>query len=179
MKSKKIYIIQMHTHTMPSRLIKLATHYQYSHIAISLTPECDKIYSFGRKELNSILNSGFIIEYKNGEFFNKFNETTCRIFEIKVTKKQYAKLKKLMKYMKKNSDIYKYDFIGIVLRFFKIPIHFKNKYVCSFFVAEVLEKAKIYKFSKNVEFVEPRDFENIYGSRIVYEGKYQKLKSIE
>ena len=42
MKSNKIYIIQMHTHTMPSRLIKLFTHYKYSHIAISLTPECDK-----------------------------------------------------------------------------------------------------------------------------------------
>ena len=58
MKSNKIYVIQMHTHTMPSRLIKLFTHYKYSHIAISLTPECDKIYSFGRKELNSIINSG-------------------------------------------------------------------------------------------------------------------------
>lgn len=87
MKSNKIYVIQMHTHTMPSRLIKLFTHYKYSHIAISLTPKCDKIYSFGRKELNSIINSGFVIENRDGDFFNKFNETTCRIFEIEVTKK--------------------------------------------------------------------------------------------
>lgn len=86
MKSNKIYVIQMHTHTMPSRLIKLFTHYKYSHIAISLTSECDKIYSFGRKELNSIINSGFVIENRDGDFFNKFNETTCRIFEIEVTK---------------------------------------------------------------------------------------------
>lgn len=98
MKSNKIYIIQMHTHTMPSRLIKLFTHYKYSHIAISLTPECDKIYSFGRKELNSIINSGFVIENRDGDFFNKFNETTCRIFEIEVTKKQYRNLKKIIKY---------------------------------------------------------------------------------
>ena len=96
MKSNKIYVIQMHTHTMPSRLIKLFTHYKYSHIAISLTPECDKIYSFGRKELNSIINSGFVIENRDGDFFNKFNETTCRIFEIEVTKKQYRNLKKII-----------------------------------------------------------------------------------
>ena len=70
MKSNKIYIIQMHTHTMPSRLIKLFTHYKYSHIAISLTPKCDKIYSFGRKELNSIINSGFVIENRDGAFSN-------------------------------------------------------------------------------------------------------------
>ena len=83
MKSNKIYIIQMHTHTIPARLIKLATHYQYSHIAISLTPECDTIYSFGRRNPNSILNSGFVIENKNGEFFKKFSETICRKRHIK------------------------------------------------------------------------------------------------
>lgn len=175
MKSNKIYIIQMHTYTMPARLIKLVTHYKYSHIAISLTPECDKIYSFGRKELNSILNSGFVIEYKNGEFFNKFNETNCRIFEIDVTKKQYEKLKEIMKYMKLHSDIYKYDFLGIVLRFFRIPIRFKNRYVCSFFVADVLEKAHICKFNKGSEFVEPKDFEKIEGIKEVYEGKYMLM----
>ena len=160
MKSNKIYIIQMHTHTMPSRLIKLFTHYKYSHIAISLTPECDKIYSFGRKELNSIINSGFVIENRDGDFFNKFNETTCR------------NLKKIIKYMKIHSDLYKYDFIGIVLRFFKIPVRFKNRYVCSFFVADVLEKAHICKFNKKSRFVEPKDFEKIDGVKQVYEGKY-------
>lgn len=172
MKSNKIYIIQMHTHTMPSRLIKLFTHYKYSHIAISLTPKCDKIYSFGRKELNSIINSGFVIENRDGDFFNKFNETTCRIFEIEVTKKQYRNLKKIIKYMKIHSDLYKYDFIGIVLRFLKIPVCFKNRYVCSFFVADVLEKAHICKFNKKSRFVEPKDFEKIDGVKQVYEGKY-------
>lgn len=172
MKSNKIYVIQMHTHTMPSRLIKLFTHYKYSHIAISLTPECDKIYSFGRKELNSIINSGFVIENRDGDFFNKFNETTCRIFEIEVTKKQYRNLKKIIKYMKIHSDLYKYDFIGIVLRFFKIPVRFKNRYVCSFFVADVLEKAHICKFNKKSRFVEPKDFEKIDGVKQVYEGRY-------
>lgn len=166
----------MHTHTMPARIIKLFTHYQYSHIAISLTPECDRIYSFGRKEINSIINSGFVIENKDGEFFNKFNETTCRIFEIEITKKQYRKLKKIIKYMKIHSDLYKYDFIGIVLRFFRIPVCFKNRYVCSFFVAEVLEKAHICKFDKESRFVEPKDFEQIKGVKQVYEGKYLLMK---
>lgn len=49
MKSNKIYIIQMHTHTMPSRLIKLFTHYKYSHIAISLTPKCIKYIALVEK----------------------------------------------------------------------------------------------------------------------------------
>ena len=42
----KIYIIQMHTYTIPSRLIKRITNYEYSHIAISLDRNCNTIYSF-------------------------------------------------------------------------------------------------------------------------------------
>ena len=75
--------------------------------------------------------------------------------------------KKLLKFI-----LYKYDFIGIVLRFFKIPVRFKNRYVCSFFVADVLEKAHICKFNKKSRFVEPKDFEKIDGVKQVYEGKY-------
>lgn len=74
--------------------------------------------------------------------------------------------------MKIHSDLYKYDFIGIVLRFFKITVRFKNRYVCSFFVADVLEKAHICKFNKKSRFVEPKDFEKIDGVKQVYEGKY-------
>ena len=40
----------MHTYTIPSRLIKRITNYEYSHIAISLDRNCNTIYSFGRKK---------------------------------------------------------------------------------------------------------------------------------
>ena len=51
----KIYIIQMHTYTIPSRLIKRITNYEYSHIAISLDRNCNTIYSFGRKKYTSFI----------------------------------------------------------------------------------------------------------------------------
>lgn len=97
--------------------------------------------------------------------FDKY-EKTIKNFFIDNYKEE------IIKYMKIHSDLYKYDFIGIVLRFFKIPVRFKNRYVCSFFVADVLEKAHICKFNKKSRFVEPKDFEKIDGVKQVYEGKY-------
>ena len=91
---------------------------------------------------------------------------------MEVTKKQYKHLKKIFSYMNKHKETYKYDYFGIVLRFFKIPILFRNRYVCSFFVADALERANIYKFNKKSAFVEPRDFEKIEGIKKIYEGKY-------
>lgn len=169
---KKIYVIQMDTKTIPSRIVSLFTMYKYSHVAISFNKNCDYIYSFGRKNLYSILNGGFTMESKTGKFFKKFNDTKCRIYEINVSNKQYNDLIKIIKYMKKNKDAYGYDYLGIVLRYLRIPITFKNKYVCSYFVAELLEAANIYSFGKRTCFVRPSDFENINILNLVYSGKY-------
>lgn len=82
---KKIYIIQMSTGTVPSKFVSFFTMYKYSHVALSFTKDCDVTYSFGRRDLYSILNGGFVIEYKNGDFFYKFNDTSCRVYEVDVT----------------------------------------------------------------------------------------------
>ena len=75
MKQYKIYIIQMHTKTIPATLIKFITRYKYSHIALSFDKSCNTTYSFGRKKYNSIIDCGFVEENKNGMFFKKFKDT--------------------------------------------------------------------------------------------------------
>lgn len=171
---KKIYILLMHTHTIPAKLIKIATRFKYSHVGISLDENCDIIYSFGRRKLNSVLNGGFVIEHKDGAFFKKFNKTQCIIYEVQVTNEQYKDVKNMLNNMQENIEDYKYDFLGIIPRFWGIPITFKNKYVCSYFVASVLEKANICKFNKKVYFVKPKDFENLKGFKEIYKGSYNE-----
>lgn len=169
---KKIYILLMHTNTIPSKLVKTFTRYKYSHVAIALEKECNVIYSFGRKKLNSILNGGFTAENKNGEFFKKFNKTKCKIYEIEIDDEKYKRLEKLIEEIKINEDDYKYDFIGLIPRFLGIPITIKNKYVCSYFIAYLLQEAKIHDFNKNVCLIKPKDFENIDGFKEIYDGYY-------
>ena len=169
---RKVYIIQMDTKTIPSRIIRLFTRYKYSHIAISFDKNCDVTYSFGRRNIYSILSGGFVIEKKNGKFFKRFNDTKCRVYEINITDSQYNSLMESIEYMEKNSDIYKYDYLGIILRYLKIPVKFKNKYVCSYFVAELLQDNNVCDFGKQSCFVSPKDFEMIDKFNLVYTGKY-------
>ena len=169
---RNIYIIQMDTKTIPSKIVSLFTMCKYGHVAISFNRNCDYIYSFGRRNLCSIINGGFIMESKTGKFFKKFKDTECRIYEIEVTDRQYNDLIKIIRYIKKNSDNYRYDYLGLILRYFKIPITFKNKYVCSYFVASLLEGANIYYFDKEIFNVTPKDFSKISGLNLIYTGKY-------
>lgn len=166
----------MHTGTIPSKLIRITTNYKYTHVGISLEKDCNIIYSFGRKKLNSFLDSGFITERKNGDFFKKFDKTICKIYEINTSDNKYKKLCKIIENMENNRDIYKYDFFGLIPRFFEIPFTIKNQYVCSYFVAFVLKEAKIYKFKKNVCLIRPQDFDNLKGLKEVYTGMFSLYK---
>lgn len=169
---KKIFILLMHTNTIPANFVKFFTKHQYSHVAISLTEDCSTTYSFGRRKVNNILNGGFCVHKRDGDFFRKFNRTNCKIYEIEVTDEQYEYIKQRLSHMELNKEKYKYDFLGCGLRWLKIPITFKDRYVCSYFIANVLENANVYKFEKNTSFILPRDFENIYSDAQIYEGSY-------
>ena len=167
---EKIYILLLHSKTMPSKIVKMFTKFKYSHVALSLDKNCETIYSFGRKKLNNPFNGGFVVENKDGKFFSKFNNTICKIYEVDVTKKQKDSIIKRLNYMTKNEKIYKYDFLGLALRIFKININFKNRYVCSSFVSEILEENDICHFENN--FIKPKDFECL-NFKTIYEGLYK------
>lgn len=172
----KIYIILMQTYTVPAKLIRIFTRYKYSHVGISLHKDCETIYSFGRRKWNRVWDSGFNVEHKNGDFFKYFKDTICKIYEVEVSEEQYKMVKDMLEHMEVNQNEYKYDYFGIIPRYFRIPFRLKNRYVCSYFVANLLEQAKIYAFSKDVSFIIPKDFEKLNILKEIYSGKYLSYK---
>lgn len=167
-----IYLIQLHSGSLPSRLVQAVTRDPYSHVGICLHRDCREIYSFGRRQVNNFLDGGFVVEQADGEFFRKFPHTMCRIWEIPVTDRQFLGLRTCLTQMEQEAEAYSYDFLGAVLRIFRIPVSFPHAYVCSQFVAEVLESWEILHFSKPACFVTPRDFGYLPGAREIYRGEY-------
>lgn len=175
---KDIFIIQMHTGTIPSIFIKLFTRYKYSHVLIATNKTFDKMYSFGRKTLFNPFNAGLVIENIDGNFFKRFNKTKCRIYRLCVTKEKYNKVVNLLNQFESNINDYKYDIIGLFLKTMSIPIKREKHYVCTQFVAEILENAHIYEFGKSNLLVKPQDFEKISNSNIIYTGYLNQYKKI-
>ena len=166
----------MHTNTIPSKVIKKVTRYKYSHVALSLEEDCFYTFSFGRRKVNSILHSGFVKEKQDGDFFKKFNNTICKIYEVRVSDFQYNQIKGKLYKMHNHMYKYNYDYYCIIPRFLGFPIRLKNKYVCSYFVASILDEFNVCKFNKNVCLVKPQDFENIDNFKEIYSGKYLLYK---
>lgn len=169
---KKIYIILSYSGTIPSKIIKIFTHYKYSHVSLALKNNINIMYSFGRKKVNNPFDGGFIIENKKGEFYEKFNNTKCIILELEINNQQYKKLIKLIKKYKKDINIYRYDIIGLVLRIFNIKLNREKHSVCTEFIAKLLEESGIYKFNKKL--IKPIDFMGIPNKKIIYQGNLSK-----
>jgi len=165
---KNIYLVLSYTGTIMSKIVRLYTHYSYSHVSISLDKQISNMYGFGRKNLYNIFDGGFVIENKKSKFFKKFKNTKCVILELSVTEEQYNKLKLILEEYKENIEIYKYDIIGVFLRPFNIKFNRENYYYCTKFVKEVLENSEIYKFDN--DFIKPKDFMKI-PNKIIYKGK--------
>ena len=169
---KQLYILLISSRSIPDTVIRSITGYKYGHSALSLTRDCKILYSFGRRTVHNIFNGGFTIERQDGLFYTFFNETVCTIYELDVTDEQYMKLHAVLDQMAYRMNTYNYDFLGIVLRYFHLPVSFKKKYVCSSFIARLLTITGIHEFDKPDYYVKPADLRLIPRLREIYTGKY-------
>lgn len=120
-----------------SRLVGIMSGFNCTHVSIALDEDDEYFYSFNTK--------GFKKEYPR-KHKKRTKENIC--LRIQVTKQQYNKLQSVIKKFEKKKNKYDYNYWGVFWCMMRLPHERKNKYFCSEFVAELLEKAKILKLKK-------------------------------
>lgn len=167
---KKLYILTTYTGTTLSYLIKRITNVPYAHVSLGLDKELTKVYSFGRKHHSNPIFAGFVREYiDSGLYKNKVN-TQCRVYSIDVTDEQYDSSLLLLSKFIDNKKKYKYDALALFSLLRENPRDNEYKYVCSQFVAYVLDSIGVNIFNKHYRLITPMDFylnNNLY---LEYEG---------
>ena len=166
--SKNIYIVFTFTGTILSRIVKLYTKEEYSHISISLDEELKEMYSFGRINPYNPFIGGFVKEGINKGTFKRFKNTKAAIYSLKLTEEQYDKIVCLIKKMKRKKKIYKFNFIGLCA----VSVNYKykkdNYFYCAEFIKYLFDNADIKNDIPDI--VKPMDFEELKKLKLVYEG---------
>jgi inositol transport system substrate-binding protein len=121
-----------------SKLIYYFTGRGYTHASIGIDDEEDTYYSFNIK--------GFRKEHPK-RHKDTIKDSIC--YELDVTREEHENMTSLINEFQKERFSWKYDSIGLILTILHIPHKRKKHYICSQFVAELLENAKIMKLSKN------------------------------
>jgi len=167
---KNIYILVTQTETLFSKMIRYYTKSKYNHVSISLDECFNETYSFGRKVYWNPLYAGFVKEEVDG-IYAFLRNTNSVIYSLSVTQSQYDKLRRIIYDFKENSNLYRYNLLGVLGVTVNRPINRNYHYFCSQFVATVLEKSEIRLFDKPPALVTPQDFIDCDELKPIYAGE--------
>lgn len=174
-----VYILLTDTGTLFTKSIKSYTSAPYNHASISFDRELSELYSFGRKNPSNPINGGFVKEYIMTGTYSKYPQTTCVIYELKVTHREIEKMKRVLHFFIRNQKKYMYNILGLLGVTLNEPVEFSNSYFCSQFVAEILQRSGLKLWKKLPALVTPDDFRKNAELHLIYEGKLFEYSPIK
>ena len=176
-KTRKLYIVLSRTGTNLSKIIRLVTKARYNHVSLSLDPELNEMYSFGRRYPRNPLWGGFVQESKDCGFFKRFNETEVKVLSIDIDERTYQDIRSEFNYMRDHKFLYHYNYVGLVLAAFNIQFKPQYTYYCSEFAKEVLLQHHIEGAQKLEKVPQPIHFETIPNTLEIYTGKLNQYRA--
>jgi hypothetical protein len=98
----------------------------------------------------------------------------CEIYDIPVTAEQKAVFDALINHFIVNRKKYSYNTLGLFLIPLRINYSRKNKYLCSQFVAHVLDVMG-FELGKPVFMFTPEDFRIVFKEHLIYQGELKEF----
>ncbi len=170
-----LYIVLTRTNTVISQLIHVLKNDEYTHAAIALDRELEHMYSFGRRHPLNPFVGKFRQEKANEGVYKLCKTVPSVVIEVEVSRRQYKKAQALLDHFISNSDLYKYNYAGLLHSLFRKPVCYDDRFLCSEFVYHILKECGITDLGKSRNLVRPQNLMGIQG-RVVYQGN---LNSIE
>jgi hypothetical protein len=159
---------------MISRLIRLFTHDEYTHAALSLDRELQEMYSFGRKYTHNPFVGRFKHERLDEGLYKLAKQLPGVVLDIEVSPENYAEARELVEQFIMNRERYKYNVRGLFYGLLNKPTTRSDRFLCSQFVYFVLNESGIVEFHTPANLVRPVDFLAL-NAHIVYEGDLKQL----
>ena len=171
-----LYIALTRTNTVISKLIQLFKNDEYTHAAISLDKDLNQMYSFGRRKTYNPFIGRFKKEDINEGIYKFCDTLPGAIIEIEVSRRQYEKAKVLLEHFISNSDLYKYNYKGLMYSLLNRAVCSDDSFLCSEFVYHILKESGVadLKISRNL--VRPQSLLNIEG-RMIYKGNLKGIRT--
>ncbi len=172
-----VYIVVSQTGTVFSRIIKAVSKKEYNHASISFSKDLSLMYSFGRVNAYNPFFGGFVKESADFGTFKRFKNTKILLLRIPVSQEQLINMENGVKEMFERRKDFKYNYFGVYFAAVGIVHKRENRFYCSEFVKEVLEKNNISGANNLGDIIHPMNFLNLDGTDIIYSGKLKDYKN--
>ena len=161
--TRRITILLTQYPTAMASTLQWLTDFPYTHTSIGLGEDMNTFYSFVKK--------GFIVEKVTR--YNKPGREPfpCALYEIPVPEQVYQTIKAVLESFVQRKDQFQYTHRSMLLSLLLyIPYQMEDRYFCSHFVAEVLQRCRVIREDKASVLYLPKDFPKLPGARMVFRG---------
>jgi hypothetical protein len=166
MEQRKIFVLLTQFPGREARVLRWYTGCPYTHVSIGLDEDMNTFYSFVMK--------GFIVED-----INRYNKPgrkpfLCELYSMEVSEETYQEVRAYIDtFVRRRSSLH-YSKVGLALSLAGIPWKIENGYICSYFVAEILQKCTDAKLKKYCTLCMPKDFSRSRHLKMVFKGDLQR-----
>lgn len=169
---RKIYIVLTYTGTVLSKIIKIYTGDEFSHVSIALDKELKEMYSFGRLNPYNPFWGGFVHEYINSGTFKRFKKTKTAIYSLEVNDEEYEKIQGIIMKIQNAEKPYKFNSLGLFAVALKLKIRKEHSFYCAEFVKYSLDNSGVENNLPTI--IRPDNFKDMENVNLIYEGILRK-----
>jgi len=162
-----IYVMLLKYPDRFSKTFRFFSRNKYSHASIGISDSDFTFYSYVLK--------GFRIEFPRKHPTFKTQEIPCELYRIEVTEEKYQVAKAVLEDHVKHSHNCRFSYLALLFCYMRIKLPLKDRYFCSVFVTEILDKVKAVPLKKHYTFYLPDDFLTMEGLEHVYSGHLSQL----
>lgn len=165
-----LYIVLTRTDTNIARFIRVITRKPYSHASIAMDISLQQLFSFCRNYPAIPLPATFNEELIGQGTFGRFDDIPCEIYEIPVTEEQYRHCMEQIGHFLACRKEYSYSLTGLCSVLLQIERELRNKFVCSQFVAYMLQECDV-SLEKPASLYSPEDLRHLPAAKLIYRGE--------
>ncbi len=175
MSMKTIYILLTRSDTLLSRVVQLLSDAPYTHTSISFDHCLQPLYSSARKNGVTMFPAGPTTEVFHRGFYYTHRDIPCILYELTVPDEVYEAARAEARRYARDSHLYRFNILGLLLCRLQIPYHPRNKYFCSQFVAEILAQSGALVLPKDTSLMRPMDYTQLPQLTYRYRGRLRDL----
>lgn len=172
-KTRSVYVVVTSTGTRVARAIRVVTKMPYSHVSLSGDASLQTLYSFCRSYRISPLPATFNTECIGEGIFGQYADIPCEIYRVPLTETQYIHYQHMIDHFISRRKEYSYSLLGLLRVKLQIESELQNKFVCSQFVAYVLDECGV-EMEKPPCLCSPDDLRYVPGAQLVYRGELNR-----
>ena len=175
---KYIYVVLIKAHTGLGRVARVFSHYEYTHVAVSLDRTLTDFITFSRRKHFLPLDAGIMHEYRDYYAFGNHRQVKIKVFKVPVAEQNYTEIMRFISKCENDSE-YIFNLFSMMTMPILHGFEIYKAYNCMSFTARIVELTGAVDLQKPYYKYSIKDMEQLLQKYEYFEGNIARKSSCD